>query len=236
MRNVFQRFFVARGVSAVEFAFILPLFLLILFGIFEFGRAYYQWQIVQHAIIEGIEFGVQGLDMAKIETRARARILTRLDGLVDIDPANIQVVVPGDITNPVRVSARTDFNSLWNVFFDTMGVTTVGQLVNSTTSWFNATRTDRTTPIDTPRYNPPSTPTDINHTTPVEPSTPSSPGNPTSDGGVTNPTGASNPTTSNPSTTNPIFGGTNPSSYTASGSSVNYVDLQTSPTSTSPSG
>lgn len=214
----------------VEFALALPLFLLILFGIFEFGRAYYQWQVVQHAIIEGIEYGVQGLDMAKIETRARARILTRLDGLVEIEPADIQVTVPGDITNPVRVSARTEFNSVLNDFFNMMGVTTTDQLINSTTSWFNATRTDRTTPIDTPQYNPPSTPTDLNHTTPVAPSNPSSPGNPTSDIGTTGP-GASDPTTSNPSSTSPVFGGTNPSSFTTSGGSINYVDLQTSPSS-----
>lgn len=41
------------GVVAVEFAIIFPLLMLILFGVFEFGVAWSQWQVYQGAAREG---------------------------------------------------------------------------------------------------------------------------------------------------------------------------------------
>jgi hypothetical protein len=42
-----------RGAVAVEFALILPVLLLILFGTIEFGRVYSQWQVYNGAAREG---------------------------------------------------------------------------------------------------------------------------------------------------------------------------------------
>ena len=39
----------SRGQSLVEFALILPIFLLILFGLFDMGRAVYYWSTINNA-------------------------------------------------------------------------------------------------------------------------------------------------------------------------------------------
>lgn len=46
-----------RGVAAVEFAIILPIFLLVLFGIVEFGGMMYDQQIIETAAREGARWG-----------------------------------------------------------------------------------------------------------------------------------------------------------------------------------
>src|SRR6516164_1215250 len=45
-----------RGQSLVEFAMVLPLLLLIVFGITEFGRAYYQYNTLSKAVRNGARY------------------------------------------------------------------------------------------------------------------------------------------------------------------------------------
>lgn len=47
-----------RGIVAVEFALLLPVFLMILFGILEFGRMMYGREIVTNAAREGARAGI----------------------------------------------------------------------------------------------------------------------------------------------------------------------------------
>ena len=47
-----------KGASAVEFALVLPLLLVILFGIVEFGLLFYNQQLITNASREGARFGV----------------------------------------------------------------------------------------------------------------------------------------------------------------------------------
>lgn len=47
-----------RGASAVEFALLLPLLMLILFGIIEFGLALYQQAVLTNASREGARSGI----------------------------------------------------------------------------------------------------------------------------------------------------------------------------------
>ena len=47
-----------RGVSAVEFALLLPLFLLILFGIIEFSMLIYDKQLITNASRQGARAGI----------------------------------------------------------------------------------------------------------------------------------------------------------------------------------
>lgn len=47
-----------RGASAVEFAFVLPVLLLILFGIIEFGLLLYNKQVITNASREGSRAGI----------------------------------------------------------------------------------------------------------------------------------------------------------------------------------
>jgi Flp pilus assembly protein TadG len=43
----------AEGVTAIEFAIVFPAFLLLVFGVFEFGRAFWIWNTMQLAVDEG---------------------------------------------------------------------------------------------------------------------------------------------------------------------------------------
>jgi Flp pilus assembly protein TadG len=53
MRVTFHRISRQEGVAAVEFAIILPVLALILFGVLEFGRVWSQYQVFQGAAREG---------------------------------------------------------------------------------------------------------------------------------------------------------------------------------------
>ena len=48
-----------RGAVAVEFAVLLPVFLLLVFGIMDFGHAFYMKQMVSNASREGARYGVR---------------------------------------------------------------------------------------------------------------------------------------------------------------------------------
>jgi len=61
----------AHGQSIVEFALILPLFLVLVFGIIEFGRAYIVYVTVTNAAREGARLGVTGASASAIQTRAQ---------------------------------------------------------------------------------------------------------------------------------------------------------------------
>ena len=53
-----------RGAAIVEFALVLPLLLLFLAGVIEFGRAFYTWSLMSEAIREGARAGIVELDNA----------------------------------------------------------------------------------------------------------------------------------------------------------------------------
>jgi Flp pilus assembly protein TadG len=59
MRNRVSR---EEGVAAVEFALILPLLALLLFGVFEFGRVWSQYQLYQGAAREGARCAAVAVD------------------------------------------------------------------------------------------------------------------------------------------------------------------------------
>ena len=61
-----------KGQSLVEFALILPLFMLIVLGIFDFGRAIYAYSALHNAAREGARYGaVHHCDTAGIITMAQ---------------------------------------------------------------------------------------------------------------------------------------------------------------------
>lgn len=89
-----------RGAAAVEFAIILPLLILILFGIIEFGLLLYNKQMITNASREG----------------ARAGIVARIPRLSDAEIATIvNSYCAGNMVNfgagtPVVTVTRTDTN------------------------------------------------------------------------------------------------------------------------------
>jgi Flp pilus assembly protein TadG len=60
-----------RGAVAVEFALILPLLLLLVLGIIEFGFGYHAWDATQNAAREGARLGAVSFDENEIITRTR---------------------------------------------------------------------------------------------------------------------------------------------------------------------
>lgn len=61
----------AHGQSIVEFALILPLFLVLVFGVIEFGRAYIVYVTVTNAAREGARLGITGASASSIQSRAQ---------------------------------------------------------------------------------------------------------------------------------------------------------------------
>lgn len=61
-----------RGAAAVEFALILPILLLLIGGIVDFGRAMFTQVIVTNSAREGARAAVVGVNSAGLQARAKA--------------------------------------------------------------------------------------------------------------------------------------------------------------------
>ena len=92
----------SRGQSLVEFALILPLFMLIVLGIFDLGRVIYAYSALHNAAREGARYGaVHPCDDVGIETMAQNMAaglgegITVNSSIVDVGgtPSRIQVQV-----------------------------------------------------------------------------------------------------------------------------------------------
>jgi Flp pilus assembly protein TadG len=96
-----------RGNAVVEFALILPLLLLIVFGITEFGRAWMVVNVMATASREGARLAVvTGPDVAAVEQR-----VTEVLDAARITATSITVVGPDphDPHRRVTVTVRSDF-------------------------------------------------------------------------------------------------------------------------------
>jgi Flp pilus assembly protein TadG len=63
-----------RGATAVEFALVLPLLLLIVFGIIDFGRALNAQVTLTEAAREGVRLAALGYSNTDVEARAQAAV------------------------------------------------------------------------------------------------------------------------------------------------------------------
>ncbi len=96
-----------RGQAVVEFAFVLPLLLLVCFGITEFGRAWMTMNIITSAAREGVRLAVvTAPNIPAVEQRVR-----NVCGAAGVTPSAI-TVVPPDPADPDRrtsVTVETQF-------------------------------------------------------------------------------------------------------------------------------
>ena len=74
------------GQTMVEFALVLPIFLLVLFAIVDFGMAFHAWITVTNSAREGARLGSVRATSAEIEQRVR-------DTATSLDQANLTVGV-----------------------------------------------------------------------------------------------------------------------------------------------
>ncbi len=96
-----------RGAALVEFAFVLPVLLLLILGIIDFGRAYGAKQELIHATREGVRVYAVTQDYDEARDAFEA-------GATGLDPARVSVTIPADDScspgEPVAVSATYDFD------------------------------------------------------------------------------------------------------------------------------
>ena len=105
-----------RGTSLVEFALILPLLLLILFGVLDFGKAFNYRNDQTHLAAEGARWAVvnsnpgggtlqqyiqQQADSAELRTNAQVCISF---------PTNSETGTNGQVGDPVNVTVKSDYN------------------------------------------------------------------------------------------------------------------------------
>ena len=78
------------GTALVEFTLILPLFLMLLFGIIDFGRAYSASVTLTNAVREGARYGITGQTAANIQSRTKTAAGPYNDGNLTVTVTNAQ--------------------------------------------------------------------------------------------------------------------------------------------------
>jgi len=110
-----------RGSTAVEFALILPILLMLLFGIIDFGRLLYTQEVLNTAVREGARLGIKMKTVPVSDQEIQAQVTTVLLASQLVDVANVTNVpivrwAVGTSTN-LQVVVQYDFSFLVaNVF------------------------------------------------------------------------------------------------------------------------
>ena len=87
-----------RGQAVIEFAFILPLFLIVLFLVVEFGVGFSRWIVITNSTREAARFGaVQNGDAASLESDIIDRAVVTSNGLLDASDVTVNYVDGPDI-------------------------------------------------------------------------------------------------------------------------------------------
>src|SRR5437588_9059832 len=99
-----------RGQSLVEFAAILVPLLMLLFGILEFGRAFYSYATIVNAASEGARYGILDPNNTACIKKVVENYSIAL-GLVD---ANVTVSTPSGVgfDKPINVAVTYTFTAL----------------------------------------------------------------------------------------------------------------------------
>ena len=119
-----------RGQSLVEFAIVLPLLMLIVFGVLDLGRAFFALVTITNAAREGARFGVTNINLSdgmSISERDQIEAATRdeiVAGGTGIDRAEVDVIpscpsLSGNCGSgvPLQVTVRYPYNSIINTVF-----------------------------------------------------------------------------------------------------------------------
>jgi Flp pilus assembly protein TadG len=100
-----------EGAGLVEFAIIAPLFVMLLFGLVEFGLAMYNKGVVTNASREGARFGVVYSTPKKTVPEIRTKVQEYLTKSGFTDTPNINVTgAQGSSGNPLSVTVTYPYN------------------------------------------------------------------------------------------------------------------------------
>jgi hypothetical protein len=97
------------GQSLVEFSMVLPIFLLLLFALVDFGRAFYTWLQVTNAAREGARAAAVQLDYAAVKTNIYASICKSYPSNCSLDTTKMSIT-PGNIQGARGSEATIDIS------------------------------------------------------------------------------------------------------------------------------
>jgi len=99
-----------RGASAVEFALIMPLFFILLFGIVDFGWFFFNQHTIQYATREGVRLALVGGTLKNPDGSSMSREASIIKEIKDsaaaaVNPANLRISI-----FPVKADDYSDPN------------------------------------------------------------------------------------------------------------------------------
>lgn len=113
LRRLLHRFRQTEaGQSLVEFSMILPLFLVLLFGMVDFGRAFFTWLLVTNAAREGARVAAVQSDATTIDARIYDSFCDTYPNDCSLDPTKLTIAktnVQGSRGSAVAVDLTYDF-------------------------------------------------------------------------------------------------------------------------------
>lgn len=98
----------SRGQSLVEFALVLPVLLMLMMGVLDFGRVFFTLVALHDAADEGATYAaIRPNDLSGVQERA-AEASTEL---VPVDPTTVAIVYPGTLAvgQPITVTVSFPF-------------------------------------------------------------------------------------------------------------------------------
>lgn len=101
-----------KGVASIEFAIVLPLLLLMIFGTIEFGLLFYNKQVITNASREGARAGITHQSSASVRQIVRDYCQDKLIGLSthpDVADSDI-TVTPPDAQNDMTVTVNINYS------------------------------------------------------------------------------------------------------------------------------
>lgn len=116
-----------RGQTLVEFALILPIFVLVLVGIFDFGRGVYAYNTISNASREAVRIGIVDQNVGRLQAEAvKASVaLGAVPGDVDVAflTPDLQgtCVSPADIGCVVEITVHYQYNAATPIISNLVG-------------------------------------------------------------------------------------------------------------------
>ena len=138
-----------RGTALVEFALILPVLMLALFGVLDFGKAFNYWNDQQHLAAEGARWAVVnsnpsgGSLQAYIQQQADTAELRGRATVCISFPTNSDTGTSGQVGDPVTVSVKSPYT--WIPFISSRtGISPTTTITGSATMRLEALPTNYT--------------------------------------------------------------------------------------------
>lgn len=114
VKRLFKRFRdTEAGQALVEFTMILPIFLILLFGLVDFGRGFYTWLVVTNAAREGARTAAVQSDEAKVDSRIYGSFCNNYPSDCSLNPDKLTITktnFPGNLGDAVVIDLSYDFD------------------------------------------------------------------------------------------------------------------------------